>query len=141
LKQSRLVVILGQVLVVSSEYQWPPYLVPIVKPAAYERRIANLTNISSTFASRLCSTNSSLRPENCMQYGAGAPPCLLRLVESDAQQFQRWHLLTHLSKSAFDSVLPAGRTKSLAWAGLSTRPGAPSGLVGLVERALPPNAV
>ena len=39
-------------------------------------------------------------------------------------------------KAKFRTVLPTGRTKSLAWAGLGTRPGAPSGLVGLVGCAM-----
>jgi hypothetical protein len=39
------------------------------------------------------------------------------------------------------AVLPTGRTKSLAWPGLGTRPGAPSSLVGLVECALMLNVV
>jgi hypothetical protein len=36
------------------------------------------------------------------------------------------------SQPASVPVLPTGRTKSLAWAGLGTRPGVPFGLVGLV---------
>jgi hypothetical protein len=39
------------------------------------------------------------------------------------------------------AVLPTGRTKSLAWAGLGTRPEGAPGLVGLVGRALMPNVV
>ena len=44
-------------------------------------------------------------------------------------------------KSKDKKKVPTGRTKSLAWVGLGTRPRVPSGLVGLVGRALMPNVV